>query len=150
MEYRAVLSDPAQSRALGNLSAYAFIQFLTQVVEAVTGISDALGVNLGVVLGNKVGIKEREYWRFRNRHSHVSKTRSSNRTPGDPVGADVHVFRLGRTTADVIHYTTLADTGFMGRSISTNQIAWELQSDLAAVFDAALTELRARPEIAAA
>ncbi len=142
LEYQTVLSDPVQSRSLGNLAVYAFLQALTQIVEAMTGLEKALSLDFVKIFGHKNGNKEREYWKFRNRHSHVVNTRASNRTPGDPEGADNHAFRLGRNGADRIHYTTLAVGGFMGRSISTNQIAWELQSDLNIFFDAALAALR--------
>lgn len=145
MEYQTVLSDLDRSRALGNLSAYAFVQALTQIVETMVAIGDALALKFKDVFGTKNGNKDREYWKFRVRHSHVVTWRSAQ-TPDDPEDADVHIFRLGRTSADHIQYTTLTAQGFIGRSISTDRMAWELQTDLETFFAAALMVLRSLPE----
>lgn len=146
LEYRAVASDPEQSKALGSLAAYGFIQALTQIVESITGLEETLEIEIKDIFPRGSSIKERDYWKFRNRHSHVVNTRKSARSADDPESANHHIFRLGRTSADRTSYTTLVDRGHMTRSVSTDRIAWELQSDLGVFFQAALGAIRAYPD----
>lgn len=146
LEHRTVVSDPEQSKALGNLATYAFIQAMTQIIESITGLEEALKIDITTIYPKNSSIKDRDYWKFRNRHSHVVNTRRSARSKDDPESANHHVFRLGRTSADRIFYMTLSETGFMARSVSTDQIAWGIQADLAVFFDAALVTIRSHPK----
>jgi hypothetical protein len=132
-EYENLMGNDVDRDKYGKVGMYGMLQCITQLVEATEHICDMLSAP------NCLD-KKKEYWKSRNRHTHV-KTRAGVRSGGGD-DFDVHQFRLENTSAENLSYISIDEDGFAGRSIDMQGVIHQLQWDLGSVMDSIIAQAR--------
>ena len=139
-EYRELCEDKVNGDRFARLGVFGAIHCVTQIVETVAATCDILRRIERTTKDTERSMKRtvcrmkrKEYWKFRNRHSHL-KTNSEARSTNDPEGFDLHVFTLPMTSLKTIHYKTKGPSGFMVRPANIPRLLMELQFDLEKAF----------------
>lgn len=123
---------------IGHLTAFGIVQGITQLIDGTYQLSIAMKADAGAAFKE---IKKQEYWRFRNRHSHIS-TYSGSRSENDPEGFDTHIFRKEQTNARAISYLTLGEEGFISRTFNIPETLGRILFDITPVMEAVINHCK--------
>lgn len=139
LQYQALLAQERVAEGLGQLALFGMLQCISQTIEATLAVATIFGVRDAVL-----ALKQREYWKFRNRHTHV-ETQTHVRSNNTIDVFDVHVFALEAMTAESLRYKSISDdqVGFAVRPVSVRNMIRELDCDLMGVFELILERAKA-------
>lgn len=137
-QYHEATTDRDTCERFAHVLVFGLIQSLTQIMDTTEGIYNIIGLDSGKRFKS---IKQREYWKFRTRHTHII-TRKPVRSFGDPQGLDIHIFIEEGTNAYNLKYYSIGEQGFMVRTAVLARFFEELQFDLTPVFEEILVHCR--------
>ncbi len=137
-EYSA--SDEADKLKLGRVMAFSLIQVISQIVETTRYIHRLVGLDHAEKFKT---IKETNYWRFRNWHTHAEPFNAKIKG-GYSVIPGTKIFTTERTSARGIAYITILEGGWSGNiarfDTMLNDMRWDFEKIFAEILEKCKSE----------